>query len=253
MKTKFRYCLLFSFAFFFCYSAYAQEDTITYEADSVADFEQETIDTFVAADRVLVLEDWKDLTADSAFHYRNEKEAEQKIKEPESIEENGILKFLGKIFGFFISKVGQIIFWSLVFLILVYVLYKIFSSDVSFIFGRKEKLKTDENKDELSAQDLTEDDWETKLNNAIAAQNKTLATRYAFVHVLQLLHQKQKINYRMDTTNFEYYRSIEDAALKASFRKLLLRYEYAWFGRFEVSEAEWNETMNMYNEIKSKI
>ncbi|MBL7711177.1 MAG: hypothetical protein JNL13_01880 [Chitinophagaceae bacterium] len=200
---------------------------------------------------VMSAEDWTQLTEDPAFAYRDKREAETEQKERR---EGGLEKALNSFFGFFASGTGTLIFWLLVFGVLGYMLYRIFKGEVSRLFGRKEKpVREEEAPGQLSREDLLSSDWQSSMEAAVAAQDFGAATRFAFVHALQLLHQQGHITYRIDATNYEYYRAIKSEALKPLLKNLLLRYEYAWFGRMPVDRVQWEQTFVVYSQLKRTL
>jgi hypothetical protein len=73
------------------------------------------------------------------------------------------------------------------------------------------------------------------------------------MHILQLMQQSGQIRYRIDKTNHEYYLELTQEALRQPFRDLLLRYEFAWFGRFPVSAEAWADTQTIYRQLKALI
>ncbi|HTN18016.1 MAG TPA: hypothetical protein VL092_10065, partial [Chitinophagaceae bacterium] len=117
--------------------------------------------------------------------------------------------------------------------------------------GRREKPAQEENvPGQLSREDLLSSDWQSFMEAAVAVQDFRAATRFAFVHTLQLLHQQGHITYRIDATNYDYYRAVNSEAIKPLLKNLLLRYEYAWFGRMPVDGVQWEQTFAVYSQFK---
>lgn len=199
---------------------------------------------------VMSAEDWNQLTEDPAFAYRDKQEAAVEKKDSG---EGGLEKALNSFFVFFASGAGTIIFWLLVFGVLGYMLYRIFKGEVSRLFGRKEKPVQEEATGQLSREDLLSSDWQKSMEAAVSAQDFGAATRFAFVHALQLLHQQGHITYRIDATNYEYYRAIKSEVVKPLLKNLLLRYEYAWFGRMPVDRVQWEQTFAVYSQLKRAL
>lgn len=229
---------------------YTEDDSEIYAEDSAEVYAENSDEVFDVKERQLSEEDWKLLTADTAYYYANEREEEKTEKPPVS---SGLEKAVVSFFQFLGSGAGKIIFWILIFSVLGYIIYRILKGDIQFVFGRKEKQKAEDISELVAAEDLLNINWETKMTEALQDGDTRTATRYAFVSALQLLHRNQHINYQPNTTNFEYYLSLKNDNLKQVFRKLLLRYEYAWFGKFEVTEAEWQLTYSLYQQLKSNL
>jgi len=257
-----KYHLFLLFCFLCCGPhAYAQNDTLVAgdeqavyadDSDVVYADEEAVTDTFDIKQRTISDRAWGSLTSDTGFYYRNEREAEQLIKQ-EDTEDSAFVKAMLAIVKFFSSGLGQFLFWLTILSITGYVIYRIFKGDVGFAFGRSEKLQAAAAEGVLTPEDLTNADWESKMEKALGEDDRRAATRFAFVSALQLLHKNEQIFYRIDTTNFEYYLSLKNEQIKPLFRQLLLRYEYAWFGKMPVTVEEWKSTMDLYNDLKRKL
>jgi len=232
------------------FSAAQDTSVVEYTDDTSGMYEDNEHKTFDPGQRTVRAEDWQYLSSDTAFSYANDREAEKKLDEKQS---NWLEKALTSLFKFLASGSGKFIFWVLIFLVLGYVIYKIFKGDMQLVFGRKEKDRTEEQTEIVAPEDLLDIDWEAKMHRALHQRDLRLATRFAFVSILQLLHQKQHIYYQPNTTNFEYYFSLKNDVLKQLFRQLLLRYEYAWFGKLEVNDKKWQEIYLIYQQLKSKL
>jgi hypothetical protein len=228
-------------------------DTITQYVEDSTNYEDESDSVYIIK-RAITDYEWQSITNDSSFNYKSEREADVVLTPPKQYN-NKFGKIFQAIITFIFSKVGRIIVWILVFAILAFVFVQIIKGDIGFVFSRRNKIvatNTPEN-DAVSPDDLIKANWELKIANALKIGDRRLATRYAFMYILQLLHQRQYLHYSIDKTNFEYYMAIENKEMQQLYRKLLLRYEFAWFGKFEVSENDWQQTNELITLIKSKF
>lgn len=207
---------------------------------------------FVELERKLTESEWRYLTLDSAFSYKNLRENEQKIKANKS-KNSWALNALKRLFMFLASGLGQFIFWGLIAGILAYVIYKLFKGDFSLLRSRKETIIAAEGDEVLSLESLATADWDGKMNTALAVADYRLATRFAFLSILQKMNEKGHIEYRINTTNYEYFLSLKNETLKAVFKQLLLKYEYAWFGKLSMNAADWQKVLELFNNAKSNL
>jgi hypothetical protein len=226
--------------------------TEQYVMDSNEYYDESEDDNFVEPERKLTESEWRYLTLDSAFSYRNLRENEQKIKANKS-KNNWALNALKQLFIFLASGLGQFIFWGLIAGMLAYVIYKLFKGDFSFLRSRKDTVIATESSEVLSLESLTTADWDGKMNAALSVPDYRLATRFAFLSILQKMHEKHHIEYRINTTNYEYFLSLKNETLKAVFKQLLLKYEYAWFGKFSMNASEWQKVLELFNNAKSNL
>lgn len=227
-------------------SSYAQT------ADEGAQYADSTIYVEeVIKPRTISQTDWAELTQDSAFSYAPKLEAEVKPSVPSDFElwmsKAGVF-----IVQFLFSTTGLIIFWLLVILLLAYVLFKMFRGDFRLFFKRAEKPVNTDFEGEISNEDVMNTDWESRMALAKKEGDLRLATRFLFVHTLQILHHKQHIIYSIDKTNFDYYRMINKNELKSLYRILMTRFEYVWFGQKQLNEQDWSELMQIYEQLKVK-
>ena len=101
--------------------------------------------------------------------------------------------------------------------------------------------------------DLATTDWEALLHNAVHNNDYRLAIRYSYMWMLQLMQQQGLIQYRNDKTNYEYYTELAETAYKQPFKKLSRDYEYAWYGRFELSHASYSEYKDLFDDIRKQM
>lgn len=226
--------------------SYAQTaDEETQYADSTIYVEE------VIKPRTISQTDWGELTRDSAFSYAHKLEAEVKPSVPSDFEiwlnKAGVF-----IVQFLFSTTGAIIFWLLIVLLLAFVLFKMFRGDFRLFFKRVEKPINKAIEDEMTSEDVMNTDWESRMALAKKEGDLRLATRFLFVHTLQILHHKQHIIYSIDKTNFDYYRMINKNELKSLYRILMTRFEYVWFGQKQLDEQDWKELMQIYEQLKLK-
>jgi len=192
---------------------------------------------------------WQQLTQDKAFSYKNDIEAIQPVKQ---YNPGAIQKIIAAIFNFFGSGAGNVLLWIIVIGAVTYISYKLFLSSDSFLFSRGEKILREENK-ELSEEDLETTNWEALLQQAISNSDMRLAVRYSYKWLLQLLQQRELIQYRNDKTNYEYYTELNETKYKQPFKQLSRQYEYAWYGRFALSPAAYNDYLALFHDVRKQL
>lgn len=245
--------LFFSLLLIACFSnvstaqVFADQDTLSAYEDSLENDEHYLP---INPIRYASYTDWDEVLNDSAFEYKNK--VETHVPEPKpSKQGKWLVDMLNKCFDFFTSGIGLLIFYLLILGIVVYVIYYLFKGDFSFLFGRKESKNEVTVAQVLTTEDLLTTDWEMQLKDS--SLDKRLATRYAFMYVLQMLHQEQIISYSKDKTNYQYYQVIDDAEIKQVFQKLMWQYEFAWYGQVVVTDTIWQQTLSLLQSIKQKI
>ena len=214
-----------------------------------------SISSFAGEDHKISPADWHNLAGDKALNYKNDIEALQKPPVPQ--DPGAFQKFIAKIIQFFSGNAGTVIVWTLVIGIIAYIVYQVFLSKDSFLFSKNaKKLKKEEPAIE-ETEDISKTNWDALLRNAVDKQDLRLAVRYSYMWTLQLLQKKELISYRIDKTNFEYYRELsgakQHAELSKVFRQLSRQYEYTWYGHFDISGARYNEYIDLFNHLKKQL
>ncbi len=194
---------------------------------------------------------WQQLTQDKAFSYKNDIEAIQPVKQ---YEPGLLMKILRSIFNFLGNGAGNILLWIIVSCIVVYIVYRLFFSGDSFIFGRSKKtVKETGAPHQEEEEDLATTNWEALLQQATGNNDLRLAVRYSYKWLLQLLQQRELIQYRNDKTNYEYYAELNETGYKQPFKQLSRQYEYAWYGHFTLSPAAYSEYIALFNNTRKQL
>lgn len=121
-------------------------------------------------------------------------------------------------------------------------------------FGKKSLFKknkhyshqNDGGNDEAPAPTLLE----TELENALKQENFRLAIRYLYLMVLNHLETNGYLVQVANKTNFQYALEIQDPALRNEFSKLLMYYEYTWFGHINPTATQFE---NIHAQFKNLL
>ncbi|TAJ14634.1 hypothetical protein DMA11_04490 [Marinilabiliaceae bacterium JC017] len=79
------------------------------------------------------------------------------------------------------------------------------------------------------------------------------ATRVLFILCLRSLNNMNLINWKPWKTDREYYYEIKNKDHKQVFRQLILRYEYIWYGQFQVNDQEFYAIKAMFDHFSSDL
>lgn len=192
---------------------------------------------------------WNEITGAPEFGYKNELETEiGRNIQPES--NNMLVRLIRNIAAFLLSPAGQVTIWLCLLSVVALVVYNTVIKRRHLLFHRKDLEAEHTGGDAISTETLLSANWHHKYEEARIAGDLRLATRYLFMELLQYMHHKGLIAYHPGHTNYEYYRELKNEALKKAFRSVLISYEYAWYGRFEVNDATLTATAQQVNAIK---
>lgn len=195
-------------------------------------------------------EDWKGLVGEK-FPYAEEREQELRIESTDSTP-SGLQKLFAILGRFFSSSEGKWLIWSLVVVFVLYALWKLVLPEFR-LFRRRRSVSTFAAVDNTPEEATLSDNPEWQIDVFLQAADYRNATRIVYLIVLRSLAEQGWIQQRSDSTDFDYYRALPEGEVKVLFRRLLIQYQYAWFGAFPVSEKQWEETQYVFVELKSKL
>lgn len=200
------------------------------------------------AKRNITSAEWKELTNDEYFSYRDKVENK---KLPKKQNNSAFGKFLKSLAAFLSSTAGKVLIWGLLILVVGYAVYRLVIGERSSIFGRSSRKQGEE----VTAvvEDINETNWEKLLDEAAKAGNLRLAVRYSYMLLLQMLERSELIQYRQDKTNYQYASELADTSYKQPFRQLSRQYEYTWYGNFPISENSYAEYIDTLMTLKNKL
>ena len=152
---------------------------------------------------------------------------------------------------FFFSSVTKIFFWVLACLFIGFIIYKLFIAEGFFkkqtVSNKVKVLPAEE--EHLFA--LT--DYGKLIIQAAADKNYPLAIRYHYLQTLQKLAAKRAIEFTPDKTNNEYSREMFGKPYKEEFDSLTHSYEYAWYGKFDISEAMFTAIEKGFKQFNTQL
>lgn len=248
--------LLFSFCSIFSAVAQEQPDS-TDTSGNVADT-SDYVNKNILSDTLLEVNDIP-LQPDSIAAIRNTqpftytKNLDSLLRELKKKSGNNTVKmptksnsWLDAIFG---SGIFSIILWGLAIFFVGYILYSLFLS--KGIFTRKSYSKNvSEAQDETEAFEAA--DYDALIRQAYKLQDYRMGIRYLFLKSLQRLNQKTLIAFAADKTNSQYLKEVPQDKRNA-FAKLILNYEYAWYGHTQISKEMFDGIETIFSAFINKV
>ena len=131
-------------------------------------------------------------------------------------------------------SIVKLLLWGLAILAVLYMLYQLFAGQQS-LFSKNKRLdhspeEEHHTEDGLSAMVLSQ--------QAAARGDFRLAVRYHYMHLLQLMAEKNFIIPLPQKTNNQYLGEVRQKPFYNDFATLTLQYEYVWFGEFMLSKEQ---------------
>ncbi|MEC3967038.1 DUF4129 domain-containing protein [Flagellimonas halotolerans] len=231
--------LLVSWTIFF-----AQNDSIVkYDESDIEpiEFSKEDLDTY---------------KNDSAFNYEEVKTESSWWTDLTNWFYTILRRFFEWIFG-----VGKAEGHLAVFLeILPYLLLALFLYLAIRFFVNSNMYGIGKNKKNLNVVSLSEEehiikneDIQQLIKNALADKNYRLAIRYYYLYILQLLSERELIDWQQQKTNDDYITELSESTLKNDFGKATLLYDYVWYGEFDIDHERYQKAEVVFNSLKRAI
>ena len=178
------------------------------------------------------------LKNDQAFWYANAKL--KKRKEEREVRE-GTPKWI------------KVSVWTIVVgVFLAALVWYLVSSNIVIFANRKKRIDSRED-DEGISDDIFSINYHRELEKAIGSQNYRLAIRLMFLRLLRNLSDKNIIQYRQERTNFEYLNQVFSTDYYDDFFRLTRNYEYAWYGKFEVTSEAFGTIKNDFENFDRQL
>lgn len=127
-------------------------------------------------------------------------------------------------------------------------------SNSNILFFRKKPRSISEN---TAPKDLTENifsiNYSKEIDKAVRENDYRLAVRLMFLRLLKQLSEKKIIQYMPDKTNFDYLRQLSSTGYYPDFFNITRNYEYAWYGKFEISVERFAVIKNEFEKMEQRI
>jgi len=101
--------------------------------------------------------------------------------------------------------------------------------------------------DSVPTEHIFDIDFENEIQAAVAAENYRMAIRLHFLFLLKQLDEKGLISYRSERTNSDYLQQLRASVYYNDFFSLTRSFEYAWYGKFELSKQAFESIEARFN------
>jgi len=168
---------------------------------------------------------------------------------------NAIYNLLSNTFGFdvpnWLFAVLKWLFFIGVGVAAVYFLARV--TGVNINFKKQKKKVIEEISFETIEENLEEVNFDHLLEQAIKERSYRVAVRLFFLKNLQNLTKQDFINWAIDKTNNDYKYELTDSNLLTGFENTVYLFEHIWYGHFDLTEPEFQSTLNTFRNFQNKI
>lgn len=145
----------------------------------------------------------------------------------------------------------SVLFWSIVAVVLIWVMYRLFLADAVFAGSSKRAAQLKMEKEEEEVLDAS--GFEGLIRKALQQQNFRLAVRYQFLQTLSILADKQMIVPGLDKTNRNYLNELRGTPAEGYFAVLAHHYDYIWYGEFALNETQYERVRGLFEQFHQTI
>ncbi len=179
------------------------------------------------------VEAWKNLKSFAYAKYLDsllKEKKEEQNKKPKTYSEPRGNSWLDGI----LSSGGlQFFLWLLAAFFVLFILYKLFLTEGTFSKSPKSAIAPPQVAEEIIS---SESDFTALIKLALKTGNFRLAIRYHYLQTIHKLAGKNLIQLAADKTNYQYVKEITNQHYQNDFAALTLKYEYVWYGEFDIDE-----------------
>jgi hypothetical protein len=173
---------------------------------------------------------------DDAFWYVNEV-----FRKKQPREEN----------GFTSHPVFQTLLWvAIIAGFAIFLMLYLSNSNVG-LFRKENKIVNEE--DNVDTDDIFAINYQKEIEKAVGTSNYRLAVRLMFLRLLKNLSDRNVIQYKQDSTNFDYLLQMRSTTMYPEFFKLTRNYEYSWYGQFEIDKEKFTLMKVDFDKFDGKI
>ena len=119
------------------------------------------------------------------------------------------------------------------------------------LFRKSSNIAVEE--DNVNTDDIFAINYQREIDKAVSMDNYRLAVRLMFLRLLKNLSDNNIIQYKQDSTNFDYLLQLQSTSIYADFFKLTRNYVYSWYGQFEIDKEKFAVIKNDFDRFERKI
>lgn len=135
----------------------------------------------------------------------------------------------------------------------VIIIWFLLASDIRLFRKPSMPVGSGEEVETLNTENLFDLDYNREIRKAIAAQNFRLAIRLLYLQTLKEMALREIIRFRQGRTNSDYLMQLFGTSYYKDFFRLTRSFEYAWYGRFEVSPQAFDLLQAEFSSFNQKL
>jgi len=187
--------------------------------------------------------------------YKKDKDYQyDRYENPESLWDRfwrWLLSFIPR--GTFSNKVTTWILIALAAITLTFLVFVLFGIKIKSLFILSKNASSLHPEFALNGDDIHDTKLADMLRLYIETRALREATRVMYLLVLRELDKNGFIRWQKGKTNSDYCYELPSPEIKGEFKKMVLAYEYVWYGEFELSDHQFEEIQRQYDLFNRQI
>jgi hypothetical protein len=127
------------------------------------------------------------------------------------------------------------------------------STNDTAIFRKRNTVVAATAEDDTMPDDIFAINYQKELDRATAGKDYRLAIRLMYLRLLKSSAEKNIIQYAQERTNFEYLSQAHKTSYYNEFFRLTRNFEYAWYGKFTVTDQAFEKIKNDFDNFNNKL
>ncbi|MEJ7626294.1 MAG: DUF4129 domain-containing protein [Ferruginibacter sp.] len=257
-----KYLIIFLVSCSIFFTTHAQEKEFVYADSSLlredAGIEEEEYEvseeipdtTLIKRDVLISLDTINYLRRKKEFAYLSTIDSLLKDEQKKSKNNTGYrvsqVSFLERLFN---SPFIKTFFWIIAGVVFLFILYKLLITKGSFKRNLRKK-DVEEKDDEVNG--FISKDYMKMVQQSCLLGDYRSAVKFQFLFTLQKLAERSLIEYATDKTNYQYLQEVP-ADKKKELARLVLNYEYIWYGNLRVEREVYQKVENEFIVFQNKM
>lgn len=239
----------------------AQVDSADFIPDTLAVAENEEADTAVAASAALRMDSSRVVPANGlsgkVAEYRDRTEFKYALARPEGLSLwDRFWRWFWHTWSRLMSRDGfrvgfKVMLYGVSIGILLYVLLRLMGMEKAKLWlggrGKGPGIRGE------MVEDIHAIDYAQSIASAEAEGRYRDAIRFRFLYGLKVMADRGIIGWNRNKTNVDYARELSSHPLSGPFAQVRRIYEYAWYGEFDVSEADYQALQPYFSQFNRQV
>lgn len=160
-------------------------------------------------------------------------------------------QFISELFGkMATTNWGNVLLYALALVVLILIVMAVLKVDAFRILAKGDGSAVTKG---VFHENIHEMDFEALIREAVANRDYRNAVRLVFLQSLKLLADKQHINWQAGKTNHDYVNEVQTPDVKNGLGQLSYYFDYAWYGGFTISEAQFSRVKTIFDSWRGTI